>query len=182
MLRLHRSGALLPLLLLAAACAEAPTGPPTDQPGTTPPDLSVITPFLLPPGADWGLYFVSFNQNRVLNARVIHYPSGSVSGNGSFGIPGAGSGVLRVTGASPYGKCIPEGAPCGTFTNVPESAVATGTATFITGRRVPFRLDLHSNFWPNPTNTYDTAKLTFCYTSTSCASYSFYGELHHEPQ
>jgi hypothetical protein len=181
MLRLHRSGALLPLLLLAVACAEAPTGPTTDQPGTTPPDLSVITPFLLPPGADWGLYFASFNPNRALNARVIHYPSGSVTGNGSFAIPGAGSGVLRVTGLeSIYGGYLPERSSSGT---VPESAVVTGVARFL-GRLAltPFRLDLHSNLWPNPTNTYDTATLTFCYTSTNCVAYSFYGELHHEPQ
>jgi hypothetical protein len=182
MLALPRSRVrFIPALLLAAACAEGPTAPPTDEP----PDLSVITPFLLPPGADWGLYFVSFNPNRSLNARVIHYPSGAVSGNGSFAIPGARSGVLRVTGAQPYGNCIPNASPCGTVTNVPESAVATGTATFLTGRRVPFRLDLHSNYWPNPSNIYDTATLAFCtdYSYSSCpVSYSFYGELHHEPQ
>lgn len=182
MLDLHRPTQLLPFLLVAAACTESPTAPTIDEPSTAEPELSVITPFLLPPGADWGLYFVSFNQTRALNARVIHYPNGRVTGNGSFSIPGVGSGVLRVTGATPYDDCIPNSTPCGEITNVPESAVATGRATFLTGRRVPFTLDLHSNYWPNASNTYDTATLTFCYTTSNCASYSFFGELHHEPQ
>jgi hypothetical protein len=176
----RRPMAAIPFVLLAAACAEAPTAPTDDQ-VTPPPDLSVITPFLLPPGADWGLYFVSFDQDRNLSARVIHYPDGSATGNGSFAIPGGKSGVLRVTSATPYGNCLPNGAPCGTITNVPESAVATGTATLLTGRQVPFTLDLHSNYWPT-VNSYDTATLTLCYSSRHCASYSFYGELHHEPQ
>jgi hypothetical protein len=75
-LRLRSTAALVPSLLLAAACAETPTAPSTDRPLASAPDLSVVTPFLLPPGVDWGLYFQSFNQNRTLNARVIHYPSG----------------------------------------------------------------------------------------------------------
>jgi hypothetical protein len=182
MLRLRSTAALVPSLLLAAACAESPTAPSTDSPPAIAPNPSVVTPFLLPPGADWGLYFQSFNQNRTLNARVIHYPSGSVTGNGSFVIPGARSGVLRVSAATPYGNCIPNGHVCDEDHHVPESAIASGTATFLSGRQVPFTLDLHSNFWPNPTNTYDAARLTLCYTSTNCASYSFYGELHHEPQ
>jgi hypothetical protein len=179
---LLKASLLFPVLWLAAACTEGPTGPTREQSRPGRPDPSVITPFLLPPGADWGLYFGSFNRDRALNARVIHYPSGSVTGNGSFTVPRATSGVLRVTGATPYGDCIPHGSPCGTISNVPESAVATGTALLITGKRVPFTLDLHSTFWPNPTNTFDTAKLTLCYRSTKCVSYSFYGELHHEPQ
>lgn len=182
MLQLRRTAALVLFLLLAAACAETPTAPSTDHPIAAKPDLSVFTPFLLPAGADWGLYFQSFNQNRTLNARVIHYPNGSVTGNGSFAIPGAGTGVLRVTAATPYGDCIPNGHVCDERHHVPESAIASGTATFLTGRRLAFTLDLHSNFWPNPANIYDTARLTLCYTSTNCASYSFYGELHHEPQ
>lgn len=173
---------LVPTLWLAAACTDGPTAPATDQSRRIEPDPSVITPFLLPPGADWGLFFGSFNPDRALNARVIHYPSGSVTGNGSFTVPGATSGVLRITGATPYGGCIPHGSPCGTISNVPESAIATGTARLITGRRVPFTLDLHSTFWPNPTNTFDEATLTLCYRSKECVSYSFYGELHHEPQ
>jgi hypothetical protein len=178
-LLLRRPTAGIPILLLATACAEAPTAP--EEPVTTPPELSVITPFLLPPGADWGLYFVSFNQNRTLNARVIHYPDGSATGDGSFVVLGRRSGVLRVTGATPYGDCLPNGAPCGTITNVPESAEVTGTAILSTGQQMPFSLDLHSNYWPT-VSTYDTATLTLCYTSTRCVGYSFFGELHHEPQ
>jgi hypothetical protein len=177
---LRRPAAIVPLLLLAVACAESPTAPENDS-LTTPPDLSVITPLLLPPGADWGLYFVSFNQTKSLNARVIHYPDGSAKGNGAFAVPGGINGLLRITSAVPYGNCLPNGAPCGTVTNVPESAITKGVATLLTGRQVPFTLDLHSNYWPT-VSTYDTAKLTLCYTSTRCKSYSFYGELHHEPQ
>lgn len=179
MLPSRRISAAAAIFVLAAACSEAPTAPreellPPD------PDLSVITPVLLPPGADWGLYFVSFNQTRTLQARAIHYPDGSASGSGSFTVPGGISGFLRVTSVEGYGNCIPTGSPCGTITNVPESGVARGTATLLTGE-VPFTLDLHSNFWPVE-STYDTATLTLCYTSRRCKSYSFYGELHHEPQ
>src|SRR5215213_3801158 len=173
---LRRPPAIL-LLLLAAACAEAPTAPEND-PVTTEPDLSVITPLLLPPGADWGLYFISFNQTRALHARVIHYPDGSATGDGSFAVPGRASGLLRITSATPYGNCLPNGAPCGTITNVPESAVTKGVAILATGRQVPFTLDLHSNYWPT-VGTYDVATLSLCYTSSRCVSYSFYGELHH---
>jgi hypothetical protein len=179
---LRRTTLLALLLGLAAACSEGPTAPPTDQLPSVRPEPSIITPFLLPSGADWGLYFGSFNPNRALNARVIHYPSGAVAGNGYFTIPRTASGVLRITSADPYDDCIPNSSPCGTVTNVPESAVTTGTALLISGRRIPFTLDLHSNYWPNPTNTYDTATLSLCYSSTNCVSYSFYGELHHEPQ
>ncbi|PYP62989.1 MAG: hypothetical protein DMD26_15290, partial [Gemmatimonadetes bacterium] len=95
--------------------------------------------------------------------------------------PGVGVGQLRVTSATPYGGYLPNGT--GT-SGVPESSIATGTATFLTGQRVPFTLDLHSNYWPNATNTYDTATLYFCpvATYTSCTPYPFFGELHHEPQ
>jgi hypothetical protein len=57
----RRSSALAAWLVIAAACSEGPTAPPS-EPEPTPADLSVITPFLLPAGADWGLYFQSFNQ------------------------------------------------------------------------------------------------------------------------
>jgi hypothetical protein len=167
------------ILLLVAACTEAPTEP--SETVTAPPELSVITPLLLPPGADWGLYFVSFNQDRTLHTRVIHYPDGSATGDGAFVLPDGRSGVLRVTSASPYGDCLPNGAQCGEITNVPESAVVTGWARLGTGRRIPFTLDLHSNYWPT-VSTYDTATLTLCYTSRRCVDYMFFGELHHEPQ
>jgi hypothetical protein len=180
MVPLPRFAAALATLLLLGACSEAPTSP-EEEAVPADPDLSVITPILLPPGADWGLYFVSFNRDRSLHARAIHYPDGTATGNGSFTVPGGPSGFLRITSAEGYGDCLPTGSPCGTVTNVPESAVTRGTATLLTGRRVPFTLDLHSNFWP-VTSTYDTATLTLCYTTSHCQAYSFYGELHHEPQ
>jgi hypothetical protein len=180
MVPLPRFAAALSILLLVGACSEAPTSP-EEEAVPADPDLSVITPILLPPGADWGLYFVSFNRDRSLHARAIHYPDGTATGNGSFTVPGGPSGFLRITSAEGYGDCLPTGSPCGTVTNVPESAVTRGTATLLTGRRVPFTLDLHSNFWP-VTSTYDTATLTLCYTTSHCQAYSFYGELHHEPQ
>jgi hypothetical protein len=149
-------------------------------------DLSIITPLILPAGADWGLYFQSFNQTRSLTARVIHYPDGTVTGKGIFTIPLVGTGILRVTGATPYGNCIPRGSPCGEVTNVPESAVATGTVRFLSGPRVgqvrQFTLDLHSTFFPDGTTVFDQAFLKFCSPEISCPSYAFFGELHHEPQ
>ena len=67
--------AVLAATLGLAACSEPPTAPP-DGPDADRPDLSIITPVILPAGADWGLYFQSFNQTRSLTARVIHYPDG----------------------------------------------------------------------------------------------------------
>jgi len=68
----------------------------------------------------------------------------------------------------------------------PESAVASGTAFFLSGPRaghhVPFTLDLHSTFFPDQTTVFDMARLSFCSGSSSCGGYSFFGELHHEPQ
>jgi hypothetical protein len=147
MLLLRRIATTIPAVLLGTACSESPTGP-DEHPVSPASELSVITPFLLPPGADWGLYFVSVNQTRTLQARVIHYPDGSARGNGAFTVPGGRSGGLRIPSAVPYGNCLPNGAPCGTITDVPESAVTRGVATLATGRRVPFTLDLHSNYWP----------------------------------
>ena len=171
--------------LLLAACGEPPSAPP-DGPEADRPDLSIITPVILPAGADWGLYFQSFNQTRSLTTRVIHYPDGRVTGSGIFAIPLVGTGILRVAGATPYGNCIPQGSPCGTVTSIPESAVATGTALFLSGpragQRVPFTLDLHSTFFPDQTSVFDMATLRFCSASSSCGSYWFFGELHHEPQ
>ena len=171
--------------LVLAACRDNPTAPPMDN-GSDGADLSVITPLILPAGADWGLYFQSFNQTRSLTARVIHYPDGTVTGSGIFTIPLVGTGILRVTGATPYGNCIPRGSPCGEVTNVPESAVATGTVRFLSGPRVgqvrQFTLDLHSTFFPDGTTVFDQAFLKFCSPEISCPSYAFFGELHHEPQ
>ena len=103
-----------------------------------------------------------------------------------FNIPVVGVGVLRVTGATPYGNGIPQGSPCGTVTKVPESAVVTGSARFLSGLRVgqtvPFTLDLHSTFFPDQTTAFDQAYLNFCSEGSSCPTYQFFGELHHEPQ
>jgi len=181
----RRRSALAAGLVIVAACTDSPTAPPS-QPDPTPADLSVITQFILPAGADWGLYFQSFNQSKSLTARVIHYPNGSVTGSGIFTIPLVGTGVLRVAEADPYGNCIPQGSPCGTITNVPESAVARGMAWFFSGpragQRVPFTLDLHSTFFPDQTSTFDMAFLKFCSAESSCPVHDFFGELHHEPQ
>ena len=87
--------AVLAATLGLAACSEPPTAPP-DGPDADRPDLSIITPVILPAGADWGLYFQSFNQTRSLTARVIHYPDGRVTGSGIFAIPLVGTGILRV--------------------------------------------------------------------------------------
>jgi hypothetical protein len=175
----RHSFALAATLAIAAACSDGPTAPPL-EPEPTPADLSVITPFILPAGADWGLYFQSFNQTRSLTTRVIHYPDGRVTGSGYFAIPLVGSGVLRVTGAEPYGDCIPQGTPCDEDNTVPESAVATGTARFLSGPRfgqqVPFILDLKSTFWPI-TSTFDLASLMFCSPASTCTAYQFFGEL-----
>jgi hypothetical protein len=108
-----------------------------------------------------------------------------VTGSGYFNIPLVGSGTLRVTGAEPYGDCIPQGSPCNEDNTVPESAVATGTARFFSGPRfgqqVAFTLDLQSTFWPT-TSTFDLASLKFCSRQSTCTAYGFFGELHHEPQ
>jgi hypothetical protein len=183
---LRQYSALAAALVIAAGCSESPTAPPeTTQ---DPAELSIITPFILPPGADWGLYFQSFNRDKTLTARVIHYPDNTASGSGYFAIPGIGTGVLRVTSAmrDEASGCIPQATTCGPGHNVPESGFASGIARFLSGPRagrvVPFELNLHSNLWPNPTNTFDIAILDFCSAASPCGSATFYGELHHEPQ
>jgi len=184
MLRSYRLVLSLSTLFVAAACADNPVAPPTSRP-TIPAaaDPSILTPILLPPGADWGLYFISFNRNRSLAAEVTHdQTSGAASGRGTFLIPGFGSGVLQITSAETYGGYVPNGQ--GT-SGVPESAHTSGVA-LLSGpvpRYLPFTLDLHSNYWPNPENTFDTATLSFpgCGAPVGC-TFSFFGELHHEPQ
>lgn len=185
MFRLRSTAAILAGMLLAAACSESPTAPAAVKPVAIDSANSIITPFLLPPGADWGQYFISFNRDRYLTARVIHYPNGVVTGNGQFLIPGAKSGGFRIYAAAPYGGCVPNGSACGSVTNIPESDIVTGIAFFYTGGSAPIKIDMYSNYWPNPTNTFDTATLSFCtdYTYATCpVSYYFFGELHHEPQ
>ena len=181
--------ALVGIVLIGAACSESPTGPaPTPLTPKTP-DNSVITPLLLPPGAAWGVYFQSFNTDRSLTLEAIHYYSGASSGRGSFYVPGVGAGVLYVTRVVGSNRCVPEGTgtPCDPNNNVgvPEDATVYGYAVRANRSITPFRVDLVSNFWPNPTNTYDTAALYFCdatYTCPPTPVSTFYGELHHEPQ
>jgi hypothetical protein len=183
MRRTCRHGTLLvPLLFFAFACSDSPTAPPATQLAPVPPERSILTPFILPPGADWGHYFVSFNRDRTLDVSVIHYPSRAPSGRGTVAIPQVGIGLLFVTSAAadPTQGCTPDGSPCGTFSNVPEGSNSSGIA-FLNGRPGTFALHLQSNYWPNPTNTYDTATLTLCVPATVCRSYDFAGELHHEP-
>jgi hypothetical protein len=183
---------VLPLgaTLLLAACSDLPLAPTTPiaptAPAPIPPQLGLFTPVLLPPGADWGLYFVSFNPDRALAAEVIHRPAG-VTGRGTFVVPLVGSGKFEITGlVSTYGGYTPWASPTGT---VPESAIVTGVAT-VAGALAPqpIELDLHSNLWPRPdgsyTPPYDTATLYFCtdLTYTTCTVVAtFDGELHHEP-
>lgn len=173
---------LIPLVFAAFACSESPTTPTRPPLAPEPPERSILTPFILPPGADWGHYFASFNRDRTLDVSVIHYPSGAASGGGTVAIPYVGIGVLRVTSAAadPSQGCTPESSPCGTFSTVPEGSNSSGVA-IVDGRPGTFALHLQSNHWPNPTNTYDTATLTLCAAATGCRSFEFYGELHHEP-
>ena len=177
-MRPMRATALAATLLIAAACNESPTAPSLENPPEKP-DLSIITPLILPAGADWGLYFQSFNSTRSLTTRVIHYQDGTVTGRGIFTIPLVGTGILRVTGATPYGNCIPQGSPCGTISNVPESAVATATVRFLSGPRVgqirQFTLDLHSTFFPDQTTVFDQAFLNFCRPEAAAPPTNFSG-------
>ncbi len=185
---------LVATIVIGAACSESPTAPPPAPLSPKQPDLSVITPILLPPGAAWGLYFTSFNTNRNLTVDAIHYYNGTTRGKGSFVVPGVGIGALYVTRADAYGGCVPNGTgmPCDPNNNknegvkgVPESAWVYGVAFLTNGVRKLFKVDLHSNFWPNPTNQFDTADLYFCtsFSYATCTLVShFYGELHHEPQ
>ena len=179
---------LVPLLFFAFACSDnSPTAPSSARLAPAPPERSIVTPFILPPGADWGHYFASFNRDRTLDVSVIHYPSGAASGGGTVAIPGLGIGLLKVTwaAADPSQGCTPEGAAMpatGTcaYPNAPEGSNSSGVA-IVHGRLGSFALHLQSNYWPNPTNTYDTATLTLCLATTGCRTYDFYGELHHEP-
>jgi hypothetical protein len=185
---------LVPALVLASACSDAPTAPPRARlaPTQTEPQLSIYTPLLLPAGARWGHYFNSFNTDRHLSAYVIYYPDGSASGRGVFVVPGVGAGTLTVNKLeSQSSDCVPWGTPCELAPDpkIPESSTVSGNGT-INGMRMTFTLQLQSNQWPpqgwtpgaDPGTNYDTATLTICIAGGSCASpIDFYGELHHEP-
>lgn len=176
----------LAAIVFVAACADNPVGPTAAPARPTIPaaaDPSIITPLLLPPDADWGHYFVSFNSDRQLAANVIHYPSERATGHGTFVIPGFGTGALQVAGAyaDPTNGYLPNGSATGT---VPEGSHSWGIAVLAgpIPRYLPYTLDLHSNFWPNPQNVYDTATLTFTNCGAASCTFTFFGELHHEPQ
>lgn len=188
-MRTLRQLSLITTVLIGAACSESPTGPVAPKSiAPTTPDNSVITPLLLPPGATWGVYFQSFNTDRSLTLDAIHYANGASSGGGSFYVPRVGGGLLHVTRVVGGNRCLPEGTgtPCDPNHNVgvPEDATVYGYA--VSANRIvrPFKVDMHSNFWPNPTNTFDTATLYFCDPTYSACTFvsNFYGELHHEPQ
>jgi hypothetical protein len=181
---------LIPLLLFAFACSENPTAPTPSQAAPESPELGILTPFLLPPGADWGHYFTSFNRDRALAVSVIHYPNGSARGSGTFAIPISATqritGLLRVTQATadPAQGCTPDGTPCDAAHTVPEGSDASGIAV-VNGQPGTFTLHLQSNFWPRNDNifdpNYDTATLTLSAGGATYGPFQFYGELHHEP-
>lgn len=180
--------AALGAALLVVACSDSPVAPASPMsPPSLPAQAGFLTPVLLPAGADWGLYFVSFDPDRALAAEVIHGPAG-VSGRGAFVIPLVGSGRFEITGLeSTYGGYTPWASATGT---VPESAIVTGVAV-VAGSLTPqpIKLDLQSNLWPSRDGgyapPYDMATLYFCtdFTYTACTVVStFVGELHHEPE
>jgi hypothetical protein len=198
MLRVRPLVALLipAAMLTVSACSDSPTAPttPMEPPAAAAPSL--ITPLLLPPGAEWALYFNSFNPDRFLAVRVIHYPNtgNAASGNGAFAIPTVRgrkiAGVLQVQSAEGYGGCVPYAAACDATNSsfypflIPESAIVTGVAV-VNARTTGFRLDLQSHLWPLDPSQFDLASLQFCSdpaTPATCGdAYTFYGELHHEP-
>jgi hypothetical protein len=196
--RVHPAlASVVSVLMLGAACADSPTVPPRPQlaPIPTEPSFGILTPFIFPAGADWGHYFVSFNPDRHLSVKVIHYPDNSVRGQGVFIIPGVGIGRLRVTTlVSTSDDCVPWGTPCTdpNATNIPESSTVSGDG-MMGPFPLTFTLELKSNLWPpqgwtpgtDPGTAYDTATLwlTICVigTCTAAPPTTFYGELHHEP-
>lgn len=182
---------IVPVMLLASACADSRTAPapPRPTPLATEPGVGLFTPLLLPAGAKWGHYFVSFNPDRHLTAEVIQYSDGRVSGRGLFIIPGVGSGTLTVTRIeSTSADCVPWGTPCGEAPEprIPEGSTVSGVG-LVNGTPMTFTLELQSHLWPadgaDPwaDTDYDTAVLTICTTPSSCTTTTFYGELHHEP-
>lgn len=171
-----------PLALFALACSDSPTAPPTPQPITPQAaERTILAPFILPAGADWGHYFVSFDRDRSLDVDVIHYPDGHATGQGLFAIPLVGIGSLKVTGATADASqgCVPESSPCPGANGTPEGSDSFGVA-IVNGHVGGFTLHFTSNHWPNPTNTFDVATLTLCFATCS-APIDFHGELHHEP-
>jgi len=195
MSRFHTALAvLIPALVLVPACSEAPTAPRPARPSPVgaEPKPGLFTPLLLPAGADWGHYFVSFNPDRHLSVEVRHYPDGSVQGTGIFVVPGLASfGTLRVTTlVNTFDGCTPYSTPCDESHTTPESSTVSGVG-LIGAIPVTFELVLDSHLWPppgtglppspNPGTDYDVATLTVCMLG-ACRTTAFYGELHHEPE
>lgn len=183
---------LAPALLLVSACSESPTAPnrPRLAPTAAAPAPGLFTPLLLPPDADWGHYFVSFNPDRHLSVEVRHYPDGSVQGTGIFVVSGGTPlGTLKVTTlVNTFDGCTPYSTPCDQDHTVPESSTVSGVG-LIGAIPLTFELVLDSHLWPphgwepgaDPGTDYDTATLTVCMLGT-CTTTTFYGELHHEPE
>jgi hypothetical protein len=186
-------GLVVPALLLSSACSDSPTAPPRPQLAPIPvePQPSIFTPLLLPAGADWGHYFVSFDPDRHLSVEVVHYPDGSVTGRGIFIAPGAGTvGTLKVTTlVNTFDGCVPYSTPCDADHSIPESSTVSGVG-LIGAIPLTFTLVLDSHLWPppgtglppapDPGTDYDAATLTVCMLGR-CTETSFRGELHHEP-
>jgi hypothetical protein len=179
------------VLLLASACSDSPTAPPRSYPVPVAAEPSIITPLLLPAGAKWGHYFVSFDVDKRLAVDVLQYYDGHVGGSGAFVIPGLGAGMLTVTKIeSTSADCVPYGTPCAEAPEpkIPESSTSSGVGS-IGVTPLTFTLELQSHLWPpqgwtpgtDPGTDYDTATLTVCTTLASCTTTTFYGELHHEP-
>jgi hypothetical protein len=179
--------------LFIAACADLPTAPSQPQltPVTVEPSPGIFTPLLLPVGADWGHYFVSFDPDRHLSVEVVHYPDGSVTGRGIFIAPGAARvGTLKVTTlVNTFDDCVPYSTPCDADHTIPESSTVSGVG-LIGAIPLTFTLVLDSHLWPppgtglppapNPGTDYDAATLRVCMLGT-CTETKFAGELHHEP-
>ena len=121
-----------------------------------------------------------------------------VEGSGSFSISGTKlSGTLTPISAVGDGTCVPWGLPCdpaspwhqphyynGVLTIVPEAATVTGRAV-VNRKATNFVLELHSTQYPDRSSIRDWATLRFCSdlaVPTTCgATYTFHGQLHHEP-
>ena len=121
-----------------------------------------------------------------------------VEGSGSFSISGTKlSGTLTPISFVGDGKCVPWGSPCdptqplyqphyynGVLTIVPEAGTVTGRAV-VNRKATNFRLVFHSTQYPDRSSIRDWATLQFCSdlaVSTTCgATYTFHGQLHHEP-
>ena len=202
---------LIPAAVLTlSACSDSPIGPAAAKQAPNAPDLGLFTWLLLPPGAQWALYFNSSYGDGSLNVKVIHYPTtagtqdpvgtlaypNKVTGNGSFSIPAAKlSGTLQPTSFVGDGTCVPWGTPCDPAADgyasfpviIPESGMVTGGAV-VNHKATKFLLIFRSTQYPDRSSDPDKAFLRFCSSPdlanpAACGTteYKFSGELHHEP-